>query len=350
MQTSTPASPQPLERVRAARQAADAQARVEWVDVAKGIGIVLVVLGHAIGGLLSAQLLGADSAWAGVYYFIYTFHMAMFFVLAGLFVPARLASDADGFVRSTLTRIAWPYLLWSAVQLLVIDALGSLVNTPTRLEPSRLLALLWEPASQFWFLLTLLVLHLGSRWLLPRWGAGGLLLLAVIARAVVDWVELPLLPEMLARFGLFYALGVAGGPLLRRITAEWSRPHVASLAAAAGVVWVVAASAAYIGGFSHWSLGALPAALAGSTALIALATLPGAARATFWAQLGRASMAIYLLHVLFVAGTRIVLTRLLGIDDGVVILVLACVAGVLGPVLVRTLALRAGATRLLGLG
>lgn len=350
MPTSTSASAQRLEPARGALHPADAQARLEWVDVAKGVGIVLVVFGHAAGGLISARLLGADSVWAGAYYFVYTFHMPLFFILAGLFVPARLAGDAGGFVRNAWTRIAWPYWLWSTLQLLVIDALGGLVNTPTALAPWRLVSLLWQPASQFWFLLALLVMHLASRWLLPRWGVGGLLLAALAARVVVDGVELPLLPEMLARFGVFYALGLAGGPLLRRMTTELPRSYLIGLAAAAAVVWAVAAHAAHVGGMGHWSLVALPAALAGSIALIAMATLPGAVQARFWGLLGRASMAIYLLHVLFVAGTRIVLTRLFGLDGGVVILFLACVAGVAGPLVVHRLALRLGASRALGLG
>ena len=350
MQTSTPASPQRLERSRAALHPADAQARVEWVDAAKGIGIVLVVFGHAVGGMVAAGLFGADSAWADAYYLVYTFHMPMFLVLAGLFVRERVARDGAGFVRSALVRIAWPYLLWSTVQLLVIAALGGLVNTPTAFDPWRLASVLWEPPSQFWFLQALLVLHLASRWVLPRWGVGPLLLVTLAARLVVDWVELPLLAEMLARFGMFYALGVAGGARMRHTLAHWPSQRLVALAASAAVVWAIAASAPMLAGLSHWSLAAVPAALAGSAAVIAASALPGVAQAGLWVQLGRASMAIYLLHVLFVAGTRIVLTRLVGIDDTVLILLLACAAGIGGPLLVRALVLRAGATRALGLG
>lgn len=44
--------------------------RVEWVDVAKGIGIILVVLGH-------------NQSPDYIIKFIYSFHMPLFFFLSG---------------------------------------------------------------------------------------------------------------------------------------------------------------------------------------------------------------------------------------------------------------------------
>src|SRR5262249_26319087 len=74
---------QPL--VRAA-----ARERVQWVDAARGLAILLVVFGHAAGGLIDAS--GSDSALPLRYLFlgVYTFHMPVFFFLSGLFVEQRL--------------------------------------------------------------------------------------------------------------------------------------------------------------------------------------------------------------------------------------------------------------------
>lgn len=49
--------------------------RIQWVDIAKGIGIVLVTLGHTNARLL----LGGYVGW-----WINAFHMPLFFVMAGL--------------------------------------------------------------------------------------------------------------------------------------------------------------------------------------------------------------------------------------------------------------------------
>ena len=348
MPTSMPASLQWLDRPPA--EPAAAAARAEWVDVAKGMGILLVVIGHAIGGLLSARLFVQSSGWAAAFYLIYTFHMPLFFLLAGLFVQQRVAGDAGGFVRSAFTRIAWPYLLWSVIQLLVIDALGSAVNTPTEFGPWRVVALLWQPTSQFWFLQALLVLHLSSRFFLPRFGAVALLVLTLFARAVGEWIELPPLLETLARFGLFYALGVLAGPAMLRQLGSVSRPRALAIAAVAFAVWAGVAIPAYLGGLAYWSPVTLPASLAGCGVVLALATLPQGAGAAPWVALGQASMAIYVMHVLFVAGTRIVLVKLLGVGAPLLIFALALAAGLAGPMALRALAARAGATRLFGLG
>lgn len=348
MQTSTPVSP-PLRDHPAARGSArTALARAEWVDVAKGMGIVLVVFGHAVDGLLAARLVDAQGAWAAGYFAVYSFHMPLFFLLAGLFVSQRLSADAPGFVRSAFVRIAWPYLLWSVIQLAVIGALGKLVNTPSPLDAQRIVSLLWEPTSQFWFLQALLVLHLLSWWLLPRLGVTALLALMGAARLVAETVELPHLIGLPAKFGLYYVLGIALGPFLIARLPLLARRQALAVAAAAIGVWAITTTPVYLAGLSHWSLLALPAALAGTVAVLALSALPRAG--SLWVGLGQASMAIYVLHVLCVAGVRIVLHKGLGIDQPWLILALACAVGIAAPLAVRAGVQRAGLGRALGLG
>lgn len=356
MQTSTPVSPPPPLRDQPAAAQPDAalaagstsRARAEWVDVAKGMGIVLVVFGHAVDGVLAARIADPAGGWATSYFAVYSFHMPLFFLLAGLFVAPRLATDAAGFVRSAWLRIAWPYLLWSVIQLGVIGALGTLVNSPSTFDASRVASLLWEPTSQFWFLQALLVLHLLTWWLLPRIGAVALIVLMAAARLVVEAVELPHLIGLPAKFGLFYALGVALGPMLLERLPALTRPRALALVAAAIAVWAAAAVPARAAGLSHWSIAVLPAALAGTAAMLALSTLPRAG--SVWVTLGQASMAIYVLHVLFVAGVRIGLHKGLGIDAPVLIVALACAVGIAAPLAVRAVVQRAGLGRALGLG
>lgn len=54
----------------------DKAKRIEWIDVAKAISIILVIFGHAI----------KKTNWVHldfIVYTIYSFHMALFFVLSG---------------------------------------------------------------------------------------------------------------------------------------------------------------------------------------------------------------------------------------------------------------------------
>ncbi|AOZ68812.1 hypothetical protein LPB142_05335 [Rhodobacter xanthinilyticus] len=89
------------------------------LDIARGLGIVLVVFGHALRGLVSAGFVD-DSGWSvPVDYLIYTFHMPLFFVISGLlFSPSVQGQRAPlgAFVTKILVLLAWPYLLWSLLQ------------------------------------------------------------------------------------------------------------------------------------------------------------------------------------------------------------------------------------------
>lgn len=51
-----------------------AKQHFRWVDTAKGIGIILVVLGHAI-----ADTTSTISVFNKIFGFIYSFHMPLFF-------------------------------------------------------------------------------------------------------------------------------------------------------------------------------------------------------------------------------------------------------------------------------
>jgi fucose 4-O-acetylase-like acetyltransferase len=60
--------------------------RLTWVDTAKGFGIILVVLGHALRGLVSSEILTSTPLVRFADDWIYAFHMPLFFFLSGLFL------------------------------------------------------------------------------------------------------------------------------------------------------------------------------------------------------------------------------------------------------------------------
>lgn len=348
MQPSTPALPRLSEAVDPA-EAPRPLPRLQAVDAARGIGMVLVVLGHAIGGLVDAGLMHTRGGGAWTFHLIYTFHMPLFFLLAGVFVQARLKGGAVGYLGDGAARIAWPYVLWSIATLALIDSLGTLVNRPAQLDAARIATLLWEPAAQFWFLHALLVLHLASALLVPRVGARGYLAVMACAYVVASVVELPVALSRPMRFGLFHALGVLAGPWLVSTLAELPRRRAALMAAMMALACVVAAQVVKEQGWSYWSAGALPAAAFGTGAVLLLAHVLPATATTPLAFIGRCALAVFAAHVIFVAGTRIALHKLLGIDIAAALLPLLVAAGLAGPLLLRAAAERAGVARWLGL-
>ena len=150
--------------------------RILWVDYAKGIGIVLVVVGHVLNGLWSSGILAEDSALKWVRSWIYSFHMHLFFLLSGLFLERQVARPAGMFLADKLRTIAYPYFVWSSLQFAIHSSLRGVTNNTADL--GELWTIVYLPTMQFWFLFTLFLLVLGY-YVLARFGLGPLAILGV---------------------------------------------------------------------------------------------------------------------------------------------------------------------------
>ncbi len=128
-----------------------AQARTPWVDTAKGVGIILVVVGHTLRGLDGSGVLPAG--WKFVDAWIYAFHMPLFFFLAGLFLEHSTRRPLGAFIDSKARRILWPYFIWSILQECLRHVSGS-----SDLPLTRLWTIIYKPVMQFWFLYVLFLL------------------------------------------------------------------------------------------------------------------------------------------------------------------------------------------------
>lgn len=352
---------------RVARAPAVVATRVGWVDVARGFAITLVVVGHAAGGLIDAAGPHRMVALRYLFLAIYTFHMPLFFVISGMFVAQRFEKGAAVFLGGVARMIAYPYFLWSTMQFSLIFALGALVNHPAGAYWPTMLSLPWQSVSQFWFLHALLLINLLG---FAAWRIGGpraLMVAALIAQLFVMFV--PTLPAigLAASHAPFFALGCLLG--WRRVSDLLARPSIAVrvviISGALGLLILLCASADSIQPYvtvetASWSEivrvaripAMLPATVAAGIACLliadALSKMGGAAAAAFH-YLGRMSMPIFLLHIIFVAGLRIALTKLVGVS-GLATLPLLVVAGIAGPLLVRRLTDRLQLTRRLALG
>src|SRR5438874_1994978 len=102
--------------------------RVAWVDVAKGIGIVLVVYGHVSGGLVDAGIQPRNSVANAASALIYTFHMPLFFFLSGIWLARTSAKPFSQFARQRIGTIVYPYVLWSTIQFIANRAMARFTN------------------------------------------------------------------------------------------------------------------------------------------------------------------------------------------------------------------------------
>jgi len=197
--------------------------RVTWVDLARGVGIVLVVIGHAAGGIIDSPLGAQAGLLRWVFLTIYTFHMPLFFFLAGLFVAERLKSAPQKFIAGTFTKIARAYFTWAAIQFTVIYLMGSLLNHPATGDYlPQLIAIIWSPVSQFWFLYALFFMQIAAWAIVPRTGATGFFALATVvyilfeAFGVPPWMNTAPVGQF-CTFVISFGIGVAIGPQLNKI-------------------------------------------------------------------------------------------------------------------------------------
>lgn len=90
---------------------------------------------------------------------IYSFHMPFFFFLSGLFVEESLKKrGAKEYVFDKFLRIAYPYIIWSILQVSVEIMFADQTQKGATIE--NLLAIPYRPWGQFWFLYVLLLMHI----------------------------------------------------------------------------------------------------------------------------------------------------------------------------------------------
>ncbi len=134
--------------------------RIEWVDIAKGIAIILVCLGHRD---ISSRL----------YSWIYSFHMPLFFFLAGYVTKFNSYTSFRAYAVRKVRVLLIPYFALELVKTL-FDFLVQLI----RHEPFALLERLGDVAlgvgrdvGPMWFVPSLFVVEIVSYGLnrLPKW-------------------------------------------------------------------------------------------------------------------------------------------------------------------------------------
>lgn len=80
--------------------------RIDWIDTAKGIGIILVVMQHT----------ALDYAWIGKW--INTFHMPLFFFLSGFFFRPGKVGGFGAFAAKKSRSLLLPYFAFAALSYL----------------------------------------------------------------------------------------------------------------------------------------------------------------------------------------------------------------------------------------
>ncbi|WP_431260923.1 acyltransferase family protein [Roseateles chitinivorans] len=310
-----------------ARLSSSDAARSDWVDIAKGFGILLVVYGHVARGLVNGGV-AMDPVWfARVDSAIYGFHMPLFFLLSGWFFVGSLTRRGPrDYLAGRVATVLYPYVLWSLLQGGIELLMSRWTSKPVTL--AEVLALGWTPRAQFWFLYALFLMSLLAVvmcWRRPKAGVAALTLTGAVLMALQqrDW---PMPAALVASHLLYFAAGAWLG------ARGLGTAAVTRLALAGMVAGAVATVTLLPLGLGEPKLLKLATATLGLSAVCALSIgLATEGRARQMAALGRASMAIFLAHILVASGVRIMLIKGFGITAAWPHLIVGVAAGVLLP-------------------
>lgn len=320
--------------------------RSQALDMAKGIAIILVVYGHCLRGLLSANIVPPDSGLVLTDYVIYTFHMPVFFFISGLFFAGSRDKPAGSFWQGRLRMIVYPYFLWSLVQGTIQVALSGSSAVNATVGADRLLEILWVPISPFWFLYALFFCNVLA-YVLAMLRTDMLAAGAFIAFVALHFAGAGVVGDI--AYGFFYfTLGMLARKRIWLTLLPVSRMATGALCA----LFLLAAVGAYYAGIPE----RLPvlAAILGIAAMLALCARLEQSKSFeglcgLLALLGQFSMSIYVLHILVLGFVRTVLLRFMGIDDPAILIPTATVAAIAIPVLIQMAAIRLHLNDLLGL-
>jgi uncharacterized membrane protein YcfT len=321
----------------AAPSAQAAPGRIDWVDYAKGLCIVMVVMMHSVLGV--EQAAGASGFMHPLVAFAKPFRMPDFFLISGLFLSVVIDRDWRTFLDRKVVHFAYFYVLWVTIQF-GFKAPAFAAETSWAHAGFLYLESFIEPFGTLWFIYLLPVFFVvtkATRRVPPLliWGIAALLEMAHI---VTGWT---VIDEFGARFVYFYTGYLFADYVFALSDRARAQPH---LALAALVLWALLNGSLVKLGFSDWPLISLGLGLAGACAIVTMGTL--LARANWLESLrfcGEHSIVIYLAFFLPMAATRTLLLRA-GIfpDIGTISLVVTIVA-LLGALAIWRIARKAGA-------
>lgn len=316
------------------------EARITWLDVARGIGIILVVAGHSERGLTAAGI-AADAGWRWFDLALYSFHMPLFMLLAGINIRHSRAHGRWPFLRSKLRTVAYPYVLWSLIQGGLLVLLSSQTNS--KADWSMLWSIGWRPIAPFWFLYALMLYIL----LVAIVGLRARILIPVAAAGLIGSAYLngDTLLHQLCYQATFFVIGALGSQSIMHWT---PRPAWPWLITSTGLWWVALWLMPAMEATPYLMPRALPAALLGIAIVLIASQMLAGGSATAFAWLGQRSMTIYVMHILATAGTRILLMKI-HVPASPALYMLTCtLAGLLAPVLAHLALERFDLLRLLG--
>lgn len=291
-------------------------ARLGWVDAAKGISIMLVVMMYA------AYSVGEDTGGIGVLHYIIgfatPFRMPEFFLISGLFLNKVIDRPLARYADRRVLHYFYFYLVWMLIHVAVKTALAE--GAP--LEALGLAAYsLIEPYGVLWFIYVLALVSAATKLLhtlkVPLWA--GFLAGAALQIAPIHTGAYAI--DQFATYFVYFFTGYALAPKIFAMVDFAVRNKTFAIAGL--LIWATINGALvfwpgyefhperFVMGLAGLPVIQLGLAIAGALALCTMAALLVQFRLMAWLSwMGSKSLVIYLAFALPMSAVRILLIKL----------------------------------------
>src|SRR3974390_1020505 len=240
--------------------------RVDWVDYAKGICIVMVVMMHSVLGV--EQAAGQTGFMHGLVAFANPFRMPHFFLISGLFLSLVIDRDWRIYFDRKVVHFAYFYVLWVTIQF-IIKAPGFAAQEGWTRVGTDYLGAFIDPFGTLWFIYLLPIFFVATRFLR---GVHPLIVWLVLAGLEMTHLNTgwTVPDEFCARFVYFFTGYWMASRVFALAAAVQARPRLALITL---VLWAFLNAALVHLGVSPLPGVSLAMGLAGACAVIAVGAL-----------------------------------------------------------------------------
>ncbi len=277
--------------------------RLDWVDYAKGICIVMVVMMHSVLGVEAAA--GQTGFMHHVVEFARPFRMPDFFLISGLFLSRVIDRDWRTYLDRKVVHFAYFYVLWVTIQFGFKAPAFAAEMGWAGVAKLYLLSFI-DPFGTLWFIYLLPIFFVVTKLTLrvpPAviWLAGAALEMAHVS---TGWTAID---EFAARFVYFYSGYLFATYVFRLSDGARSYP---GLAMAGLALWALVNGALTHFGHADLPVVSLALGIAGACAIITTGTLLARRHwLDFIRYFGEHSIVIYLAFFLPMAASRTLLMK-----------------------------------------
>lgn len=269
--------------------------RLAWLDIARGVLVIFVVVGHAV-FFMARRGMDLTDVGPAVRLVQEVRIPALFFLSGMLFVSASTRPWRQ-LLRGRGLLLGWLLVVWLAIELVVRNGIIGVDEVPTLAQSPRwLLGQLALPEDYLWFIWGLLVMVLLGR-LLGRHPWAMLVVFVAMTTTGLSWFpDLGRQTEAFVTRAPFFLLGLAVVPIVLRLRQR----HLVLLAVPATGLFLLGANLRVAGrtGPLNPETASMLVAVAGLPVVVGIAVLlarvPGSGVLRFF---GQRTLPVYIMHM-----------------------------------------------------